>query len=569
MSPASHRPGPRSQRVADAARHEAPRFRAAIACAVAAAAAAVALLGLSGWFIVMAAGAGVAGMAAAQAFNYLLPSAGIRLVAIVRTAARYGERVLGHEAALRTLARVRPGLYARIAALPAQRALAVTAGDAATLVVQDAQQVEAALVRRPAPWAAGAAFGLGVLLCALATPLAAVVTLLCGALAWAACRTLRPWLARTANAKQQAAIALKESLAVFAASRAELRCHGLGEAALALVDAPTEAQAQADVRQARALASVEAVIAGAAGLAASLALLAACEADAGAALAALAALAASMAVEGLGAVLRDRAQAPAVDAAIERLAAFDDTALDAIDDTAGRDARQALGPSDRPPTPFPSAASTPSAAATLTLRTPFDATLHRGQRIALVGPSGCGKSTWLESLLGLRPLARGTASMRRGGDDRTHDLADLAPADRRACFAWLPQDAALIAGTVRDNLRLAAPDAPDDALWLALHAAALDDVIRARPHGLDTWLGEHAGLSGGERRRLALARALLADRPVLLLDEPTEALDADTERRVLDRLGARLARTGQIALVVTHRAATRAWCGDAAAWRAP
>ncbi|MEJ8630398.1 ATP-binding cassette domain-containing protein [Sphingomonas sp. I4] len=138
-----------------------------------------------------------------------------------------------------------------------------------------------------------------------------------------------------------------------------------------------------------------------------------------------------------------------------------------------------------------------------------------GSRIALTGPSGCGKTTLVEGLLGLRPLRPG----RVGIDGR--DAADLAPAILRATFAWAPQDAALMAGTVRDNLRMADPYASEDRLWQALGDAALAAVVRALPDGLDTWLGDDgARLSGGERRRLSLARAYLADAPWLLLDEP-------------------------------------------------
>jgi ATP-binding cassette subfamily C protein CydC len=131
-----------------------------------------------------------------------------------------------------------------------------------------------------------------------------------------------------------------------------------------------------------------------------------------------------------------------------------------------------------------------------------------GSRIALTGPSGCGKTTLVEGLLGLRPLRSG----RIGIDGR--DAADLPPATLRALFAWAPQEAMLIAGTVRDNLRMADPHATEDRLWQALHDAALDTVVRALPEGLDTWLGDDgARLSGGERRRLRWPAPIWAMRP--------------------------------------------------------
>lgn len=118
----------------------------------------------------------------------------------------------------------------------------------------------------------------------------------------------------------------------------------------------------------------------------------------------------------------------------------------------------------------------------------------------------------------------------------------------------------MIAGTVRANLALAGART-DDALWDALADAALEARVRALPQGLDTWIGENGErLSGGERRRLSLARALLRDAPWLLLDEPTEGLDAATEALVVQRLDARLKRTGQGLVLVSHRSAPRALC---------
>ena len=140
------------------------------------------------------------------------------------------------------------------------------------------------------------------------------------------------------------------------------------------------------------------------------------------------------------------------------------------------------------------------------------------------------------------------------------DISTLPTGELRPAFAHAPQDAALIAGTVRANLALAGVH-PDDALWEALADAALDARVRALPQGLDTWIGENGErLSGGERRRLSLARAVLRDAPWLLLDEPTEGLDAATEALVVQRLDARLKRTGQGLVLVSHRPAPRALC---------
>jgi ATP-binding cassette subfamily C protein CydC len=199
----------------------------------------------------------------------------------------------------------------------------------------------------------------------------------------------------------------------------------------------------------------------------------------------------------------------------------------------------------------------------------FATVLTPGTMAGLCGPSGCGKTTLIAQMLGLRGAVHGRISL--GGVA----LEDIPPDASRRCFAAALQDAALLSGTVRDNLLLADAAATDDALYAALHDAALDVRVRAMPHGLDSWIGEDgARLSGGERRRLVLARALIRPAPWLLLDEPTEGLDAGTEKLVVQRLRARLRRRGQGAMIVSHRPALLAGCdivldmaADAAAWQ--
>ncbi|MFJ2828627.1 thiol reductant ABC exporter subunit CydD [Streptomyces sp. NPDC087263] len=175
-------------------------------------------------------------------------------------------------------------------------------------------------------------------------------------------------------------------------------------------------------------------------------------------------------------------------------------------------------------------------------------TVGRGETVALVGPSGVGKSTLLNALLGFVQPAEGC--VRTGGVDLSE--ADLA--DWRSRIAWVPQRPHLYAQSIAENVRLARPDADDTAVRRALADAGAVGFVDALPDGADTVLGEDgAGLSAGQRQRLALARAFLADRPVLLLDEPTAALDGATEAEVVEAV--RRLAVGRTVLLVVHRPA--------------
>jgi ATP-binding cassette, subfamily C, bacterial CydC len=178
----------------------------------------------------------------------------------------------------------------------------------------------------------------------------------------------------------------------------------------------------------------------------------------------------------------------------------------------------------------------------------IDLTVAPGRRVAVVGASGSGKSTLLRLLERFADPTRGTVAL--GGID----LRSLRQEDVRARLGVVPQQVTLFQASVRANLAIARPGAPDDALWKALAAAALDKRVAELPNGLDTVVGEHGSqLSMGERQRLAIARALLKGAPLLLLDEPTAHLDAVTEQRVLGTLLER--RNDRGVLLATHRLA--------------
>ncbi len=181
--------------------------------------------------------------------------------------------------------------------------------------------------------------------------------------------------------------------------------------------------------------------------------------------------------------------------------------------------------------------------------------LPPGGRLAVTGSSGAGKSSLVNALLRYWPLEEGSLLL---GDT---DVTDLAQADVRGTCALADQRAQLFAGTLRSNVVLGRPAASDDDIAAALEVACLAQWVATLPLGLDTPVGEEGvELSGGERRRLAVARAVLAPGPVLLLDEPTSGLDPQLADALLDGVLGAAAASGRSVLLVTHRQAEAARC---------
>ncbi|MDQ0708459.1 ABC-type multidrug transport system fused ATPase/permease subunit [Arthrobacter woluwensis] len=178
-----------------------------------------------------------------------------------------------------------------------------------------------------------------------------------------------------------------------------------------------------------------------------------------------------------------------------------------------------------------------------------DLTIPAGTTAAVVGPTGSGKSTLASLLPRLNDVGAGRVTI-----DGV-DVRDLSFQDLSAIVGVVSQETYLAHASVRDNLRIAAPDAGDDVLWEALEAAHVADLIRSLPAGLDTMVGARGHrFSGGEQQRLAIARTLLRNPRVLVLDEATSALDNTTEAQVqaaLDHLAA--TRT---TLTIAHRLST-------------
>jgi ATP-binding cassette, subfamily C, bacterial CydD len=177
-----------------------------------------------------------------------------------------------------------------------------------------------------------------------------------------------------------------------------------------------------------------------------------------------------------------------------------------------------------------------------------------GETVVLTGPSGAGKSSAIEILLGFIRPDRGRVVI------NGRDIDDLVPQALSAITAWIGQRPVLFAGTIRDNILFARPDATEVQLADAVRAARVDGFIEQLPDGLDTKVGEGGyGLSGGQAQRIAIARAFLKDAPLLLLDEPTAHLDPATESEVFD--GLRRLTAGRTVIMASHAAAARAFSG--------
>jgi ATP-binding cassette subfamily C protein CydC len=492
------------------------RGRALLAGALLAAAtilAGIALLGLSGWFITASALAGLS-VTTALAFDVFAPAAAVRFLALARTGARYGERLVTHDAAFGLLAGLRESLFRGWAAPGAARMLLARPARLLFRLTEDIDALSSLYLRVLAP--AGAAFaaalGAGLAVGLMTRPLfgvalAAVLIGLGLGIPLAAVRlALGP-----ARRRARAIETLRAQAIDLVAGQVDLVMAGrLGR--------QREAIAATDARLARADDALNRIDAGvaasygvvSAGLLAAALLVAGLLAEAkiiGAPVAAACVLIAFASVEPFAALRRGAMELGRTLLAARRLAP--------------RLAPQRPSAPHRTP-PEGLAFQMVSVGyrhpgADHKLFTQISMSVAMGERVAVVGPSGAGKSTLLALIAGECAPASGA-------------LAAL-PA------TLLTQRTELFQDSLRDNLRLAAPKADDARLWAALAAAGLERDARALPHGLNTLLGESGlGLSGGQARRLALARLLLRNAPLWLLDEPTEGLDAATAGDVLRRL---------------------------------
>ncbi len=502
----------------------------------------VGLLALSGWFIAAMALAGLGRVP----IEYFAPAAAIRALAIIRTGSRYGERLVSHDATFRLLAGLRVWLYARLEPLAPARLQTSRGGDLLSRVRADVDSLDNLYLRVLAPTIA-AALSAVALVAFLALFNAPMATMLAAGLL--AAGVLLPLTA----------LRLGRGPGLrMVARRAELRANladfvgGLGELLLARAEGRQAATAMALggdlVGHQRRQVWIGSAANALCGLAARLALWGALVIAiplvgaghlTGPALAmvALTVLASFEAVAPLPAAWAALGESRAAARRIFELV----DAAPAIAEPAAmlpRPEHVAIRIRDLR---LRYAMDLPYALDGLTLDIP------EGAALGIVGPSGAGKTSLFNALLRFWDY-EGEVTI--GGTP----LRQLSGDTARALFGVVSQQTHLFNRSVRDNLLMARPGASDAELTDALRAAHLADDIARLPEGLDTLAGENgARFSGGQARRLAIARALLKDAPILLLDEPTEGLDAASERAVLDGLAVLI--RGRTTLLITHRPA--------------
>jgi len=502
--------------------------------------ASIGLLTLSGWFLSASAVVGVAGL---YSFNYMLPAAGVRGAAITRTAGRYFERLVSHDATFRVLQHLRIYTFSKLLPLSPAGLARFRQGELLNRVVADVDTLDHLYLRVISPLV-GAFVVIVVVtlgLCTLDVPIALTL----GGIMLLTLFLLPPLFYRAGKPTGENLTRLRgeyrQQLTSWLQGQAELTIFGASQRYRARMESTELNWHEAQRRQSELTAFSQALMMLIGGFAvvamlwmasggvggntqpgALIALFVFC------ALAAFEALApVTGAFQHLGQVIASAVritqiteQEPEVQFHAQQTAVPAQVALQLRDIT------------------FAYAGQTQNALEGINL------SVAAGSRIALLGRTGCGKSTLLQLLTRAWDPQHGNILF---NDVPLRDFSEQA---LRKTVSVVPQRVHLFSATLRENLRLAAPEASDDVLSAMLERVGLHKLLE--DDGLNSWLGEGGRqLSGGELRRLAIARALLHDAPLMLLDEPTEGLDATTESQILDLLANAMA--GKTVIMVTHR----------------
>ncbi|AXW88206.1 amino acid ABC transporter ATP-binding protein [Lonsdalea britannica] len=502
--------------------------------------ASIGLLTLSGWFL---AGSALAGLAGLYTFNYMLPAAGVRGAAITRTVSRYFERLVSHDATFRVLLHLRVFTFSRILPLSPGGLIRFRQADLLNRLVADVDTLDHLYLRVISPLVSAllvivvVTFGLSWLDSTLAMTLATIMLLLLVILPPVFYRAGQP----IGEALTQLRAQYRLQLTTWLQGQAELTIFGSLTSSRHRLDQLENRWLSRQRQQATLGALSQSLIILSSGLTVTLMLWMAANGVGGdtqpGALIALFVFASLAAFEALGPVANAFQHIGQVAASAVRV-----------------DQLMKL----KPAVVFAIGGPAPSSQAALTLENVsftytdqplpvlqhISLSLQPGEHIALLGKTGCGKSTLLQLITRAWDSTEGEITLNGS------PLSAWSEEHLRSMMSVVPQRVHLFSDTLRENLRLAAPQASDEELAHALQQVGLSNLLAQE--GLNAWLGEGGRqLSGGEQRRIGLARALLHPAPLILLDEPTEGLDAETEQRMLQLLREHCKE--KTLLVITHR----------------
>jgi len=502
--------------------------------------ASIGLLTLSGWFLAASAVAGVAGL---YSFNYMLPAAGVRGAAIFRTAGRYAERLVSHDATFRVLAHLRVFTFTKILPLSPGGIAHFRQADLLNRLVADVDTLDHLYLRVISPLVSAlvviilVTFGLSFLDVKLALTLGAIMLVLMLLLPVIFYRAGKP--------------AGRELTALRSNYRMQLTSWLQGQSELVVFGAQSRFRQQLNdieqrwmlrqQQQAKLTGLSQAMVIAAAGLTVTLMLWLAAgginQFPQPGALIALFVFTPLAAFEALGPVAAAFQHLGQVIASAQRVSQIIDQPADVTFPSQGPLAGERVSLSLKnvnftyPGQPLPVLKN-------------INLDVRAGEHIALLGQTGCGKSTLLQLLTRAWDISNGTLEI------NGHPVADYDEATLRKMITVVSQRAHVFNTTLRENLRMASPQSTDEQIADALKQVDLHVLLENE--GLNAWLGEGGRqLSGGEQRRIGLARALLHDAPLWLLDEPTEGLDAETEQHILALLHKHC--QNKTLLLVTHR----------------
>lgn len=499
-----------------------------------------ALLGLSGWFITATGLAGIAGIGIA--FDVFRPSAGVRFLALGRAGARYGERIFTHDATLRALSTLRISLMRRLSRLSLPEMQRLRGPLALTRITADVDALDGIVLRVGLPIAAGLITHVVVFVGLWAlTDIALAATIACGYVLGGGIILLR--LARRTYAPsrhaEEASQTLRRDTIGLMRGRSDLFLQGRVRSSLDRLhdtdDAMRAAMESLDTTERHAGMALAVLGTVVSGLALAIGSYLVTNGELDPARAAIGFFVALALAETLLPLRRGLAEIGRIRDAAERIFQVEEQGQGPA-----RIGGQAKGHGiDVQAVTFRRSDTAVPVLENLSLK------VAAGETVALTGPSGSGKSTLLAILAGTEPDFEGHVTI------AGQDLRAFGERELRSKLTFVPQRAALVSGSIFDNLALAKSDLSEAEALDILDVACLTSVVE-RLGGLQGTLGEGgAGLSGGEARRLVLARALLRRPSVLLLDEPTEGLDAATARHVLSNIRALLPEAA--ILMASHR----------------